>query len=635
MTKTCPACGFVSNAEARFCRMCGALLPRANEMGDSTISPHASTVPLTGADTATDALSPHDTGSPNRPRTSDLRRGEIDELLLRLSDSGSRTTTTTGDGSPPSRADDTLEDETTDDDARPLRIRVRPIEHDASTGGAQAPDIHAATATTPSNNANAESNANATPSISSSHPTDARDSSHDGNSDSISSAHLEITHDEAASSSDASTSAAQASRASSDLSRASSDLPHASSDLHRSDLHRSDSEAASSSQANSAAQANADASTRRPNEARAMRLWAGAAIFCVVAVIIAAGVVLAWYAVHKLRGASTATEGAASASVAIASPAAEDAKQTVASKLREADELTAAGRADEATARLREAAALDPSDAEPHRRLARLLLAGGSRRTAIEELQAVTRLAPDDAEAWRDLAAAQSAEGSYAAAAESYHALFGLAGGATSDDRLQLAYADALRLSGRAREAQSIYKRLANSRVGEVARASRQQLADANANESKNTNANTTQSASANANSLNNAAREARPAETPRASEASNAATQSRTSPATLPADASPRDHYERGVELWRTNRAAALVEFGAAAQHGNADADYYLGLNLAEGRDPRTLKRAELVGALGYFQSARRSRFSADARRYEDALVKEYDRRRTANDQR
>jgi DNA-binding SARP family transcriptional activator len=315
-----------------------------------------------------------------------------------------------------------------------------------------------------------------------------------------------------------------------------------------------------------------------------------------------------------------------------------DAKQSVASKLKEADELIAAGRADEATARLREAAALDPADAEPHRRLARLLLAGGSRRTAIEELQAVTRLAPDDVAAWRDLAAAQSAEGDYAGAAQSYHALFGLANDATADDHLQLAYADALRLSGREHEAQSLYKRLANSRVGEVARASRQQLADANANESKNTNANAdtnsnvnrAQSAGANVNSSNSAAHEARTVETPRAGEAGSGATQSRTSSATLPADASPHDHYERGVQLWRTNRAAALTEFGAASQRGNADADYYLGLNLAEGREPRALKHAELLAALTFFQNARRSHFSADARRYEDALVREYDRRRS-----
>lgn len=537
--------------------MCGALLSRPNDAGDASVSPHASTVPLTGIDPATDSLSPHDTGSPNPPRTSDLRRGEIDELLLRLSDAESPSTT--GDASQFAPVGDNTRADQTIDDSRPLSIRVRPIERDgASTEGA-------------------------------------RNSSLDANPDSNPSAGLAVASvDDAASKTSPATApvAFAVAKPSGEIAR-----------------------------------------PRRSREARAMRPWAGAAIFCVLALVVATGVVLAWYALHRLRNASSAN--ASTASVAT-TPGAVDAKQAVASKLKEADELIAAGRADEATARLREASTLDPADAEPHRRLARLLLTGGSRRTAIEELQAVTRLAPEDAAAWRDLAAAQSAEGDYAAAAGSYHTLFGLANDATADDHLQLAYADALRLSGRTREAQSLYKRLANSRVGEVARASRQQLSDANANESKNENTNSnananvnrTQTAGANANSSNGAAHEARPAETPRASDAGGVAAQPRTSP-TLPVDASARDHYERGLQLWHTNRAAALVEFGAASQHGNADADYYLGLNLAEGREPRALKHGELVAALTYFQRARRSRFSADARRYEDALVKEYDLRR------
>jgi tetratricopeptide (TPR) repeat protein len=367
-----------------------------------------------------------------------------------------------------------------------------------------------------------------------------------------------------------------------------------------------------------------------------MRVWAGTAVFAVVALVLASGIVLAWYVAHRLHNSAASTAG-----LPVATSTTMDAKQAAAAKLKEADELINAGRADEATARLREVAALDPADAEPHRRLAGLLSEGGARRMAITELQTVVRLAPDDAQAWRDLATAQSAEGDYAAAAESYHALFGLANDASADDRLQLAYADALRLSGRAGEAQSIYKRLSNSRVAEVSRASRQQLGNANANESKNENEAKGTSANSNLNSNHSSI----PAladssnSTPHAAESqhtqdsnSNPA-QARPAPATLPADASTQDHFERGVQLWRTNRGAALVELGAAAQRGNTDADYYLGLNLAEGRDPHALKRGELVAALNYFQRARHSHFSGEARRYEDALVKEYDRRRSGND--
>jgi hypothetical protein len=224
----------------------------------------------------------------------------------------------------------------------------------------------------------------------------------------------------------------------------------------------------------------------------------------------------------------------------------------------------------------------------------------------------------------------------HADAAESYRSLFGVSAESARDDRLQLAYADALRLSGRASDAQSLYKRLASSRVAEVARASRQRLAPADeTGAAKNANVNAArESAAASTVAVNDAAREARSNnESAHTSDANRSAAEAHPTPATLPVAASPKDHYARGVELWRTNRAAALSEMGTAAQSGNADASYYLGLNLAEGRDPRALRRAELVAALTYFQRARRSHFSAEARRYEDSLVREYDRRRAGGE--
>ncbi|MGH9943343.1 MAG: hypothetical protein ACRD9R_13420, partial [Pyrinomonadaceae bacterium] len=80
---------------------------------------------------------------------------------------------------------------------------------------------------------------------------------------------------------------------------------------------------------------------------------------------------------------------------------------------------------------------------------------------------------------------------------------------------------------------------------------------------------------------------------------------------------------------LWAANRSASLAEFRAAASAGHPDANYYLGLGMAEGRDLQTLQRAELVAALGYFQRARSGRFAAQARSYEDQLGREYDKRR------
>jgi hypothetical protein len=39
-------------------------------------------------------------------------------------------------------------------------------------------------------------------------------------------------------------------------------------------------------------------------------------------------------------------------------------------------------------------------------------------------------------------------------------------------------------------------------------------------------------------------------------------------------------------------------------------------------------MKRGELLAALTYFQRARRGRHAGDARRYEEQLLREYDRR-------
>ncbi|OLE51939.1 MAG: hypothetical protein AUG51_20300 [Acidobacteria bacterium 13_1_20CM_3_53_8] len=94
------------------------------------------------------------------------------------------------------------------------------------------------------------------------------------------------------------------------------------------------------------------------------------------------------------------------------------------------------------------------------------------------------------------------------------------------------------------------------------------------------------------------------------------------------PAAAVAADHYKRGVELWGQNRQAAIAEFRVAAQ-SNPDAYYYLGLNLVEGHDPRTLQRAELVAALQYFQLAQRGAHRAEAAQYAERLGHEYDRRR------
>jgi tetratricopeptide (TPR) repeat protein len=360
----------------------------------------------------------------------------------------------------------------------------------------------------------------------------------------------------------------------------------------------------------------------------------------VLSIVVICGVAFAafWYGSRGWRNSPTPPPTVSESSA----PAAPDPKELAQAKLAEADALIASGNTSEAQARLREAAALDPLDAEPQRRLARLLLASGARREGIEALRVVTRLAPTDAESWRTLATAQSAEGLYADAVESYRGLGEASPAALARDTVQLAYADALRLSGRASEARVIYRRLAASSDAEVAAASRQQLGLPSPTPADE------DTEDADAHTAETAAREqaaARAEETARTTEGSSALptpdpsatrntppTSSTTTNNAAPARAStgsPSEQFQRGVGLWATNRAAALAEFRAAAERGNSDASYYLGLSIAEGRDPRALKRAELVAAIVYFGRARRGKFRAQAVTYEEQLGRELDRRR------
>lgn len=355
---------------------------------------------------------------------------------------------------------------------------------------------------------------------------------------------------------------------------------------------------------------------RQPPEHRALRVWLVAALLgsLLLTCIVGAG---AWYW-WRIRPQPSAPTADANAPV-VAAPA--DAQQQAQAKIAEAQGLLAAGNPVAATARLREAVALDPANAEAHRQLAGLLLESGARETAIAELRAVTQLEPNDKDAWRQLADAQFAAGQYADAADSYHTLMAVSSEASADDRLQLAYADALRLAGRTDDARAVYRRLAASPLVDVARTSRQRLAEASAPPPPNqtASASTRSNSTTEINNVPPAPASHAPAPTP----------PEPNTPAPPAPALSSADHYQRGVELWPANRAAAANEFRAAAGAGNADAYYYLGLSLAEGRDPHTLGRAELVAALEYFQRARNGRFGAQARRYEDQLGQEFDRRR------
>lgn len=98
--------------------------------------------------------------------------------------------------------------------------------------------------------------------------------------------------------------------------------------------------------------------------------------------------------------------------------------------------------------------------------------------------------------------------------------------------------------------------------------------------------------------------------------------------PPTPPA-LSATDHYQRGVQLWATNRRAALEEFRAAVP-AVPDAYYYLGSEYySEGRDIKTLSDGELRAALNYFLRATTGPHSGQASRSAQLLGKEYERRK------
>ncbi|HLL15679.1 MAG TPA: tetratricopeptide repeat protein [Pyrinomonadaceae bacterium] len=369
----------------------------------------------------------------------------------------------------------------------------------------------------------------------------------------------------------------------------------------------------------------------QPYERRAFRVWLGVAVLSVVVICFVAAV--AWLGVRGFRRVpETPTPAIA---VGEAAPAPDDPKQLAKAKLAEADTLIASGNATEAASRLREAAVLDPDNAEPHHRLARLLLANGSRREAIEELRVVTRLAPADAEAWRSLASAQFAEGLYREALDSYRGLGAASPAALARDAVQLEYADALRLSGRMADAREIYRRLAEtSSDTAIAAASKRQLGQPTPSPTREDTADAAEAGDQTA----DAARAARTAATttPREEDAPRPPETSPAPPTPHPtatpsraSSGSPSDQYQRGVALWTTNRAAAVAELRAAAERGNSDASYYLGLSITEGRDPRSLKRAELVAALVHFGRARRGKFRAQSVTLEEQLGRELDRRR------
>jgi tetratricopeptide (TPR) repeat protein len=575
MTKTCSSCDVLAPPDARYCRHCGAPLQRLNAPGDAgaNVSPSATTVPLYGQN-PTDEIAANHADRPAVAHTSEVTHEEMYDVWRRSTSAGD-----VREGEP----------------ERPGDGQFSPVRGGRRSSSAQ--QAESLRAESSRGSARGDYDPEQTqitipvrPLTSRNLPADAAAASAarraNGNS------HFDGIPQQVT------------------LSPTGSLLP-----------------------ASQATATRAPHTPALPNERRAFRVWLGMGLAGLSVVVICCVAAALWLGTRNSRR-DTVNQPPAAVAEGSAAPGVNDPKQLAAAKLAEADALIASGNAPEALARLREAVALDPEDAEPHRRLARMLLANGSRREAIESLRVVTRHAPADAEAWRSLASTQFAEGFYRDALESYRGLGEASPAAFARDPVQLAYADTLRLAGRANDARAIYRRLAEtSSDATVAAASRRHLGqpsptpvdeEADGAEIETHTAEATRPAGT-AMPRDDASR---PPDAPSALPA--------PSPATAPSRASsgsPSDHYQRGVALWASNRAAAVAEFRSAAERGNSDASYYLGLSIAEGRDPRTLKRAELVAALVHFGRARRGKFRASSVTYEEQLGRELDRRR--NDER
>lgn len=337
-----------------------------------------------------------------------------------------------------------------------------------------------------------------------------------------------------------------------------------------------------------------------------------------VAVSLLIAVPVLWFAMRLTRGPASSQTN--SAPVAVTDP-----KQLANRKLYEAQASIVAGDMRGSIALLREAIKLDPTNAVAHRSLGDLLLQSGARREAIDEYSAATRISSGDTAAWRALASVQFAEGLYNEAAESFRRLLSETNETDPNNTIRLYYADSLRLAGRADEAREVYETLTASSSTEVASAAAQRLAELAALSPSEVEVSNNETAPAESGALN----------LPDLSQVPTPALPNLPPPVIAPTVEPPRptpsasDPYSRGVQLWSRDRGAAVAEFRQAATSGNPDAYYYLGLSIAEGRDPQTLNRSELLSGLEYFQRARGGRFGASARRYEEQLGNEVDRRR------
>ncbi len=331
------------------------------------------------------------------------------------------------------------------------------------------------------------------------------------------------------------------------------------------------------------------AATAPSTSSTARRIWQAAAAL-LLCIALTAGA-LAYF--FSRRPATNDTGGASPISIS-------DQKKLVEEQLAQAETLLASGDTDGAVAKLRYAVKLDPANAEAHRRLGLALEKRGERREAINEYRAAVENDSSNTAALRALASAQFSEGLYNDSAESYARIINAMNDADVDDNLRLDYADALRLAGRTEEARALYQKVTGSESLDLAQRASRNLAQLPPPQVNGSNASDERDA------RSQSAAQNRPSNEGAATQPGN----------TTPAPVQPIAPAPANTAA--NNRAES-----------NEERFYTQALNIVQGRDVKSLQRAELLHALQLFQNVKSGPHVADARKYEDRLGKEYDRRR------
>lgn len=317
------------------------------------------------------------------------------------------------------------------------------------------------------------------------------------------------------------------------------------------------------------------------------RKWQLAAALLLL-IALTAGVLAIYYSRHP-----SATDTGGTSPIAIS-----DRQKLLDEQLKEAESLLSAGDVEGAIAKLRYAVKIDPSNAEAHLRLGRALEQRGERREAINEYRAATQSEPSNTAAWRALAQAQFSESLYQDSAESYGRIIAQMNEADVDDNLRLDYADALRLAGQTEKARALYQKVASSESRDLAHRANEQLAQLPQSAVENE-----------AQARDQRSNGAQPLKEEEVAAGNTLAVNSQ--PSAPPVAAPPTQPVN--------NRPA----------ESNSDEYYRQALNIVQGRDVKSLQRAELLRALQLFQNVRDGSHSGEARRYAERLGKEYDRRR------